>query len=137
MLEIDRIPPETDVTWEVYMEGFKWYVKFILTATDTESGMAKLLEIYFNDVLQEIIVVSSWPYGDFGILWSKYLKNVKFGFGYYDNACNFAYESVNGSEIKSCTRRQNTNSQQSFNIWLIRIVDMFPLLNLLLQRLRI
>lgn len=125
-LDIDQTPPETNLTWEVYRENFKWYVRFILTAEDAISGMSPWLEFYINDVLLGEFEVFDWSTVEFEIQWSKAFKNVKFAFGCYDNAGNFAYEYVNGSDIKAHARSQSRIIQKSFNLWFIQILERFP-----------
>lgn len=134
-LDIDQIPPETDLTWEVYKDGFRWYVRFILTAEDSISGMSPWLGFYMNDVLQCEFEVWTWPTIEFDIQWSKVFKNVKFGFGCYDMACNFAYESINGSDIKSCSCSKNIITLQSINILFQKFLEQFPIIRVIFSRL--
>jgi len=115
IVNIDQTPPIIELQWEVYKKGFSWYVKFILTANDTISGMAPYLSIYFNDVLQAEFEVFDWENIEFISQWSKNFKFVNFGFACYDYAGNIAYESVNGSDIKSFNINQRFFSQRFYN----------------------
>jgi len=114
-LDIDQTPPETNLTWEVYRDGCKWYVKFILTAEDALSGMAPWLLFYINDVLLGEFEVLTWPTVEFEIQWSKSFKSFSFKFECFDMAGNSAFELVNGSDIKSYPSSQSS-SQQSANL---------------------
>ncbi|KYK25888.1 hypothetical protein AYK20_04345 [Thermoplasmatales archaeon SG8-52-1] len=98
--EIDYTQPILDIQWDVYKEKGNWYVKFVISAQDWLSGMDSYLDFYINDMLQDTYEVS-WPSFEFKIQWTKILKNVTFGFGCSDNACNYALGKVNGSDIKS------------------------------------
>jgi hypothetical protein len=133
-LDIDQIPHQTYLTWEVYKIGFRWYVKFILTASDELSGMSPCLEIYINDMLLGIFEVWTWP-TVFDIQWFKTLKYVKFGFRCYDMAGNFAYEYVNGSDIKSCSLSKNILTLQSINILFQKFLEQFPIIRVIYSRL--
>ena len=125
ILEIDQVPPDLYIEWEVYKEMGKWYLKFILTANDYLSGMAPYLEFYINDLLQNTYY-TSWPSIEIDLLWNKDYKKIIFGFGCSDNACNFIIEKVNGSEIESVTSVQNMNFQKSFNTIFFKILKIFP-----------
>ena len=131
-LDIDQTHPVTNLTWLVHKVGFIWYVRFVLTAEDALSGMSPWLEIYINDLLLGKFKVLDWPTAEFEIQWYKAFKAVKFGFGSYDNAGNLVIESVNGSDIKSYPRNQNSISYQSNNMWLLKILEQFPILQRLL-----
>ena len=130
-LDIDQTPPVTDLTWLVHKVGFKWYVRFILTAEDAISGMSSpWLVIYINDLILGEFEVLDWPTAEFEIQWFKAFETVKFGFGCSDNACNFVIEEVNGSDIKSCP---HSNILQISNNLLLRFFERFPLLQRLLD----
>jgi len=122
---IDQTPPIIELKWEVYKEGYGWYVKFILTADDTLSGMAPRLDIYINDLLLETIEVWDWENVEFFIQWSKNFKYCTFGFMCFDNAGNMAYESVNGSDIKSRNINQLFHTQKFYNICFQRLLEHF------------
>jgi hypothetical protein len=101
ILNIDQIPPEINLAWEVYKKNSRWYVEFFITAEDSISGMSSCLEVYFDDILQDRIEVWSWSGVEYIIPWLRNFKNTKFSFGCSDNACNYILEEVNGSDINS------------------------------------
>ena len=121
-LDIDKTPPETSLEWEVWKEGCKWYVRFILNATDETSGMDNWVEFYINDVLQGEFEVH-WPTFELTIQWSKNFKFCTFKFVCLDMAGHSAFELVNGSDIKSYSYSQSSITQQSSNPLFFQIVQ--------------
>jgi hypothetical protein len=113
---IDQTPPDTLLQWEIFNKGFRWYVNFILTANDTLSGMAPYLLTYLNDVLQGEWIVFDWENVEFGCQLTKNYRHLTFGFACFDNAGNLAYESVNGSDIKTINQRFYT--QKFYNMYI-------------------
>ena len=124
ILAIDQQPPNTDITWETYKEFGKWYVSFTFFAEDTISGLTYYLDIYIDDVLQTTVIFVAPEY-TIGFEWSNIMKQLSFGFGISDNACNYVIDKVNGSDIKSCCRYQN-------NFFLI--LERFPLIQRIFER---
>jgi hypothetical protein len=120
---IDQTPPKTTLQWDVFNEGFKWYVNFIITANDTLSGMTPCLLTYLNDVLQGEWIVFDWENLEFGYRLTKNYRHLTFGFACFDNAGNMAYESVNGSDIKSINQRFST--QKFYNIYSQHLIFYF------------
>jgi hypothetical protein len=123
MLEIDRIPPKTDLKWEVFKKTpfGNWWVRVILIAMDAWSDMSSELEIYINDVFQDTYIVT-WPQVEFEWEITEALKQSIIGFYCYDNACNLAIEELDGSDIVS----HNIITQKSYNIYFLRILTRFP-----------
>ena len=127
-LYIDQTPPIVDIQWKTFKENGNWIVKFNLSAEDSLSGMAPRLDIYLNNLLQETIEVWDWENVEFLCQWSKYLKHCIFGFYCSDFAGNIVYETVNGSDIKSCIKSINTIGQKSFIYNLLNLLEKFLLL---------
>jgi hypothetical protein len=125
MLEIDRVPPQTDLNWEVFKKTpfGNWWVRIILIATDEWSGMSPELELYINDGFQETYMVT-WPQVEFEWEITESLKQSKFGFYCYDNACNLAIEELDGSDIVS----HNKITQNSYNIYFAWILSRYPMI---------
>jgi len=123
--KIDQTPPITTLQTEVFKLGFRWYAKFILNAYDALSGMAPNLLVYIDDLLQAEFEVIDWVGAEFNFQWSKNFKYLTFEFACYDNAGNQAYESVNGSDIKSFNIFQRFYTQKFYNIFFQRYINHF------------
>jgi hypothetical protein len=130
--KIDKTNPESTLEWKVWKEGLKWYVKFILNASDATSGMGERLEFFINDVLQDSFNVN-WPTFELVIPWDKNYKFVTFGFKFSDLAGNHVYLMVNGSDINSRSRI-NLSNRYSSNIWFQWFFDRFPFLEVIVSR---
>ena len=126
MLEIDRVPPQTDLNWEVFKKTpfGNWWIRVILIAYDIWSGMSPELEIYINDVLQDTYMVT-WPQVEFEWEITEALKQSIIGFYCYDNACNLAIDELDGSDIVS-------HNKISYNIYIARMLARYPILQRLL-----
>ncbi len=124
-LKIDKTSPITLLQWDVYKIGLRWYAKFIFTAEDPLSGLAPNLLIYINDLLQAEFFVTTWPIFWFEFQWSKSFKFLTFRFECYDNAGNIAYESINGSDIKSFNIKQCFSTQRFYNVHLQHFIKNF------------
>ncbi len=120
--KIDQTPPNTSLEWISFKEEGSWYVRFFFNATDKISGLKPLVEMYINDVLQDKNT-GVGPAYEFVIEWSKAFRICAFKFVCWDKAGNSAFESINGSEIKS-----RSYSYKFFWKWLERL----PLLNQLI-----
>ncbi|UCD13947.1 MAG: hypothetical protein JSW60_00585 [Thermoplasmatales archaeon] len=131
LINIDQLPPEIELEWEVWREGCKWWVRFTNIAEDACSGMDRV-ESFIADTEYEI-VTGGGPTYTFEILMSKALKHITFSFYCYDEAGNVAIESVNGSEIKSYPNSQSSSTQQSSNVWFLRFLERFSLSKRLLK----
>jgi hypothetical protein len=125
-LAMDFTPPAIDISWEVYRQGLRFYVKFDIVAEDSLSGMDSYLQFYINDVLQAEFWVMNWDDVEIEIPWSKNIKYFTFGFGCSDFACNYVIESINGSDIKSFNLNQKLISNNPFYIFYNRISQHFP-----------
>jgi len=111
-INMDQTKPDIKpIEWDAYREGLTWYVKFTCQADDATSGMDRL-EMYINDELNETIT-SPGPTYEFNIEWSSEFKTAMFKFVAFDTAGNSAFQSVNGSDIKSNSISQS--SQQTLN----------------------
>ncbi|EMR74601.1 PKD domain protein [Thermoplasmatales archaeon SCGC AB-540-F20] len=111
-IDMDQLPPDIgDPIWEAFKEGGKWYVTFLVNATDACSGIDRV-EMFINDGEHEIIV-GAGPTYEFVVEWSKAFKSVTFWFYCYDVAGNVASVSVDGSDIESYTYSQSSSTQQS------------------------
>jgi hypothetical protein len=128
MLDIDQIPPWTNLDWETYKERGFWYVKFIFTADDDISGMHEEVEMYINNILNEI-VCGPGPDYKFIIPLNIPMKFVA-KFMCHDNAGNEAFELVNSSDIESYTY------SPSYSMLYLRWFERFPLLQKILDVLR-
>ena len=117
-IDIDQTPPWIRVEWDVEKVGWQeWMVSFTLYVTDNTSGVDRI-DIYLNDVLQEVITGPGPVYG-----WSFKFSgglHIKFKFVAWDIACNQANVSVDGSDINSHPRSQSIFTQQSNHLWLLR-----------------
>ncbi len=118
-IQIDQTPPTIAIQWETYKKLEKWYVKFLLDASDDISGMDSYLSIFINEVLQAEFEVLNWHNVWFECQLSNLYKS--FGFGCSDNACNFVIKNVNASDIKTYTNY----AQKSFYLLLNHIFRHF------------
>jgi len=113
---IDYTPPDIEeVEWKTFQEPpifGVWYCKFTCNAVDETSGMERV-EMWINDALHEIIH-GSGPIYEFIMAtnWFSFTSST-FNFVHYDFAGNSAFDSVNGSDIKSHSSSQSSSTQQS------------------------
>jgi hypothetical protein len=126
ILHIDQIPPQTDLEYETYLKDGIYYVKFIFTAADDISGMNDEVIMYINDAVHEIIT-GVGPVYEFVIAWNI-LHDWVFKFVCYDNAGNEAFESMNGSDIKSFSIIQSKNFKQSQNLCYLQCLERYSIL---------
>ncbi len=123
VVNIDQTPPNTEIQWEVFKVGFRWYINFKINANDSTSGMSSFLFTYINDVLQSEWMVFDWENVEFGCVLTKNYRLITFGFACFDNAGNQAYESVNGTDIKSFNVNQRFFHQKFFNRYFQNSID--------------
>lgn len=134
-LKLDQTPPDIEeVEWETFQDppifGI-WYCKFTCNAVDSTSGMDRV-EMFINGEFYEVIP-GAGPIYEFTIEWMGYSHWI-FTFKHYDVAGNSAFDSVNGSDIKSYSSSQQSSSQQSSNPLLERILALLhPILTRLLN----
>jgi hypothetical protein len=132
-LDIDRTPPEIIIEYNVTKIGCKeWLVEFNFTVTDNTSGSGgggmDRIEIFINGVSQDVVVGPGPTY-----TWSFIFKGglkITVGAGAWDNAGNYGYN-------ETLVKYSRNSIQQSIHPLFLRFLERFPLLNLLLQRLRI
>jgi len=96
--------------------------------------MSSFLFTYINDVLQGEWMVFDWENVEFGCALTKNYRLITFGFACFDNAGNQAYESVNGTDIKSFIVNQRFLHQKFFNRYFQHFIDYFK--NLFFQFLK-
>ena len=102
-INIDQIPPDVNMTYEVLgcrpLEG--WEIQFTATVVDNCScSDIDRVEFYFNNELQETVTGSGPEYVWTLFFWPVPGKNI-FRVTAWDQACNYASKEVNGSDIKS------------------------------------
>jgi hypothetical protein len=132
-LDMDKTPPNIDIKWDTYKKNGKWYIRFIIEATDETSGLEKV-EMYLNDGLHEIIV-SPGPIYEFIIEWNDAFKNCNFKFIAYDMAGNSAYDNLKGEEITSLPRNK-ISIHQLIKIWFQKRLARFSIFMHLLENFR-
>jgi hypothetical protein len=111
--KMDQTPPDIELTWEAFKEKRFWYVKFTALCNDNTSGMNRV-EWAISDVVQNISK-GSGPIYTWTIKTSFLLPPIyTFKAIAFDKAGNSAFQSINGSDIKSCPFNQS--NQLSLNI---------------------
>ena len=128
---IDEEIPIIDVDWDVNIIGLSWYVRFNCEARDSPSGMDRV-EMYINDVLY-ITINGPGPTYEFIIELSSEVNTSTFKFMAFDIAGHSAFTLVNGSDIKSHPQFESVSYQHSMNMRFLRLIDRFPLLEVLLR----
>ncbi|KYK34210.1 MAG: hypothetical protein AYK22_05580 [Thermoplasmatales archaeon SG8-52-3] len=114
-IDIDQIPPDLSLTYEVLgWSPFKgWEFQFTGNGMDNCSGMDRV-EFYFNNELQETVSGSGPEY-----VWTLFyfpIHGAIFRVTAWDQACNFASLEVKGSDISSHFK-SNSITRYSNNIW--------------------
>jgi hypothetical protein len=124
-IDIDKIPPEMEVEWDVEKIGWrKWRIIFFITSTDNTSVMDRI-EIYLNDALQHTITGPGPTY-----IWSFVISgDIHFSFKFIasDQACNQAVVIVNSSEINSYPTFKSA-IYQTKSLLLLQLLDRFSLI---------
>jgi len=133
ILDIDKTPPEINVTWEKVKIGWrKWEVTFIINVTDNiNGGIFDRLEIYLNNGLFKVIT-GPGPEYVFSII-IQFRPKYSFKFVIRDMAGNQASAVVNSSDISVISKERSLVKQNLFKIIFEKIIDRFILLQHLLD----
>ena len=122
-IDIDQTEPYIDLAYEIIGDNRwqGWEIIFIAIATDAMTNIDRI-EFYLNDLLIETVYGPELTLIYFPINGSDIVKIIA-----YDIAGNYAEIIINGSDIKACFRGNFIN-QNSNNVWFLRFLERFPLI---------